>query len=155
MPQLTDFCDPSNKKIDINELWDVQLEKWHYQTEYLEKWLEAETQLGRELDAIIAPVAATTAVRHDKFEYYGYTNVINLLDFTSVVVPVGFADRSVDVKDSTYKPMNEVDASVQAEYDAEVYHGAPIAVQVIGRRMSEERTLAIAEEIGRLVGHRA
>jgi Asp-tRNA(Asn)/Glu-tRNA(Gln) amidotransferase A subunit family amidase len=36
--------------------------------------------------------------------------------------------------------------------DPEVYHGAPVAIQVIGRRLSEERTLAVAAEIARLVG---
>ncbi len=37
--------------------------------------------------------------------------------------------------------------------DPEAYHGAPIAVQIIGRRLTEERTMAIAEEIGRLLGN--
>lgn len=39
------------------------------------------------------------------------------------------------------------------EDDAEAYHGAPVAVQVMGRRLTEERTMAIAEEIGRLLGN--
>jgi amidase len=49
--------------------------------------------------------------------------------------------------------LNELDASVQAEYDPDAYHGAPVAVQVIGKKLSEEKTLAIAEEIGRLLGN--
>lgn len=35
--------------------------------------------------------------------------------------------------------------------DPEVYHGAPAAVQIIGRRFTEERIMAIAEEVGRLL----
>lgn len=35
----------------------------------------------------------------------------------------------------------------------EAYHGAPVAVQVIGRRLTEERIMAIAEELGRLLGN--
>jgi amidase len=46
-----------------------------------------------------------------------------------------------------------MDAAVQAEYDPNAYHGAPVAVQVIGKRLSEEKTLAIAEEIGKLLGN--
>jgi amidase len=38
--------------------------------------------------------------------------------------------------------------------DPEAYHGAPVAVQIIGRRLTEERTMAIAEEIGKLLGHK-
>ena len=137
----------------MNQLWDVHLKKWNYQSEYLDKWREFEENHGRELDAIIAPITPTAAIRHNQFRYYGYASVINLLDFTSVVVPVTFADKSVDVKISDHRQLSELDATVQAEYDPEVYHGAPVAVQVIGRRLSEERTLAIAEEIGRLLGN--
>lgn len=79
--------------------------------------------------------------------------MINLLDFTSVAVPVTFADKKVDIKKEGYRPLNEMDREVQEEYDPEAYHGAPVAVQVIGRRLSEEKTLAIAEEVGRLLGN--
>lgn len=137
----------------MNELWDVHLKKWNYQTEYLEKWREFEDALGKELDAIVAPITATAAIRHNQFRYYGYASVINLLDFTSVVVPVTFADKGVDVKKGDFKPLNQLDDTVQAEYDPAAYHGAPVAIQVIGRRLSEEKTLAIAEEIGRLLGN--
>lgn len=37
--------------------------------------------------------------------------------------------------------------------DREAYHGAPAAVQIIGRRLTEERVMAIAEEIGKLLGN--
>lgn len=35
--------------------------------------------------------------------------------------------------------------------DPEAYHGAPVAVQIIGRRLTEERVMSIAEEVGRLL----
>jgi len=66
---------------------------------------------------------------------------------------VTFADKSVDEKKTDYKPLSELDGNVQAEYDPEAYHGAPVAVQIVGRRLSEERTMAIAKEIGRLLGN--
>jgi amidase len=123
--------------------------------EYLAKWREFEAENGCELDCIIAPISPTAAIRHDQFRYYGYASAINLLDFTSVVVPVTFADKTIDTKNADYVPCNKLDAAVQAEYDPEAYHGAPVAVQVIGRRLSEEKTLAIAEELGRLLGNEA
>jgi amidase len=103
--------------------------------------------------AIVAPISPTAAIRHNQFKYYGYASAINLLDFTSVVVPVTFADSKIDAKRADYEPLNDMDAAVQAEYDPEAYHGAPVAIQVIGKRLSEEKTLAIAEEIGRLLGN--
>ncbi|KAJ5888523.1 acetamidase [Penicillium taxi] len=152
IPNIQVFIN-TEKKIDVNQLWDINLQKWNYQNEYLWRWREFENQQGKELDAIIAPITTTAAIRHDQSRYYGYSSVINLLDFTSVVVPVAFAHKYVDLKIDDYKPLSPIDEAVQAEYDPEAYHGAPIAVQIIGRRLSEEKTLAIAEEVGRLLGN--
>ncbi|OJJ59809.1 hypothetical protein ASPSYDRAFT_78137 [Aspergillus sydowii CBS 593.65] len=142
-----------SKKLTINELWDLQVQKWNYQCAYLSKIRQFEQKVGKELDAIIAPVAPHAAIRHDQFKYYGYTTVVNLLDFTSVVVPVILADRDVDaVGDEEFRPLSETDEVVHGEYDPDAYHGAPVAVQIIGRRLTEERVMAIAEEVGRLLG---
>lgn len=93
----------------------MHLKKWEYQSEYLEQFRLAEETLGKEIDAIIAPITPSAAVRHDQFKYYGYASVINLLDFTSVVVPVLFADKAIDLKVEDYKPLTEIDGVVQAE----------------------------------------
>lgn len=153
IPNIKDLLNPDAGQINMNELWEVHLQKWKYQSEYLDKWRELEDKLSKDVDAIIAPITATAAIRHNQFRYYGYASVINLLDFTSVVVPVTFADQSVDLKKVDYQSLGQLDATVQAEYDPEAYHGAPVAMQVIGRRLSEEKTLAIAQEIGRLLGN--
>jgi amidase len=115
IPNFKDLINPSLSKVDMNELWDVQLKKWAFQSEYLEQLRIAEAKLGREIDAIIAPITPTAAIRHNQFKYYGYASAINLLDFTSVVVPVTFADKGTDKKQQEYKPMNDIDKIVQEE----------------------------------------
>lgn len=155
----------------MNEIWDIHLKKWAYQCEYLEQFRIMEDKLGKEIDAIVTPVSPTAAILHDQVKYYAYTTVVNLLDFTSVVVPVTFADKGVDRKVQGYEALNKIDGVVQNDCefslyacyrylltclfldDPEAYHGAPVAVQVIGRRLTEERTMAIAEEIGKLLGN--
>lgn len=99
----------------MNELWDTHLEKWKYQCEYLSAIQAFEKKHGTELDAIIAPITPTAAVKHDQFKYYGYASAINLLDFTSVVLPVLFADKTIDVENTGFKPLTEIDSLVQAE----------------------------------------
>ncbi|CEN59802.1 Putative Acetamidase-A [Aspergillus calidoustus] len=153
IPNIADLVNPNLPKMSINEVWQVQLDKWNYQSEYLAKIREFETKIGQELDAIIAPITPTAAIRHNQFKYYGYASAINILDFTSVVVPVTFADKGVDKVNEGFAPLGEMDKIVQGEYDPEVYHGAPVAVQIIGRRLTEERVMAIAEEVGRLLGN--
>lgn len=177
LENFKDLINPSLPKLDMNEIWELQRQKWAYQIEYLEQWRLREADLGKEIDAFIAPITPTAAIRHNQFRYYGYASAINLLDWTSVVVPVTFADKAVDKKKTDFKPLTEIDGVVQAECelhastllvpsiglevtdlistadDPEAYHGAPVAVQIVGRKLSEERTLAIAKEIGRLLGN--
>jgi amidase len=99
--------------MSINEVWQVQLDKWNYQSEYLAKIREFEAKIGKELDAIIAPITPTAAIRHNQFKYYGYASAINVLDFTSVVVPVTFADKGVDKVNEGFAPIGEMDKVVQ------------------------------------------
>lgn len=39
----------------------------------------------------------------------GYTEIVNLLDYTSVVIPVTYADKDVDTFDEDYQPLNDKD----------------------------------------------
>lgn len=114
IPNIADLVNPLLPGVDINELWDIQLKKWDYQVEYLEQWRLREEEIGKEIDAFIMPVAPTAAVRHDQFKYYGYTSIINVLDWASVVVPVTFADKAVDKKEY-HQPLSKTDGIVQTE----------------------------------------
>lgn len=102
----------------MNQLWDAQLKKWTFQCEYLAQWRKMEEKLGKEMDAIVAPITPTAAIRHNQFKYYGYASAINLLDFTSVIVPVTFADKNVDKKREDYKPLSKIDGVVNDECES-------------------------------------
>jgi amidase len=118
IPNIVDLLDPSNIKVSVNEQWNIHLAKWKYQSEYLAAIRDFEQRTGRELDAIIAPITPTACIRHDQFKYYGYASAINLLDFTSVVVPVTFSDKTIDVKNQSFHPLSDLDSQVQAECES-------------------------------------
>ena len=79
----------------------------------------------RMVDAVILPVAPHAAVIPGKYLHYGmrnisllqllrltvagYSDFVDLLDFTSVVIPVTKADKNVDRFDKDYKYMNDTD----------------------------------------------
>jgi len=115
IPNIAHFVNPLHPALDINQLWGVQLKKWNYQIEYLEQWRLQEEEIGKEIDAFIMPFAPTAAVRHNRFKYHGYLSAINILDWTSVVVPVTLADKAVDKKSEDHRPLSELDRKVQAE----------------------------------------
>ncbi|KAH8649196.1 acetamidase [Xylariales sp. PMI_506] len=152
IPHIGELGTPKDP-LPISEVWSVQRRKWKLSCEYLDQWRLLEAALGTDLDAIIAPITPTAAIRHGKFAYHGYATFVNFFDLPSVVVPVTFANKDIDAKNESYVPKNKVDQEVYDEYDAEAYHGAPVAVQIIGRRLTEEALLLIAEEVGRLLGN--
>ncbi|KAF2641022.1 amidase [Massarina eburnea CBS 473.64] len=121
---------------------------------YLDYWISTQesTSTGRPVDAVIAPVAPFAAARREKYGYYGYSVWVNALDISSVVVPVTEVDKAVDVVDAGYQPLDEADRGVYETYDPEIYHGAHVSLQIVGRRLQEEKMLAIAEYVGKLIG---
>lgn len=54
------------------------------------------------------------------------------------------ADKASDVRDSRYQPINDVDRENYDMYDPELFHGMPVALQLVGRNLAEEKLLAVA-----------
>lgn len=52
-----------------------------------------------------------------------------------------FADKNLDKVRTTFEPLNEKDAGIQADYDPEFYDGTPVALQCVGRRLEDEKVL--------------
>lgn len=70
------------------------------------------TGTNRPVDALIMPLAPFTAARPSTYKYYGYSSIINVLDYTSCVIPVTKADKSIDVVDKNFTPMSDMDRDV-------------------------------------------
>ncbi|KAF2485586.1 amidase signature domain-containing protein [Neohortaea acidophila] len=145
---------PQATAMDINA---VNVEKREAQKAYMDYWnsTAALTGTGRPVDAIISPLAPFPAARPDGYTYYGYSTWVNMLDYTSVIVPVTHADKHVDKKDANFKAVDEADQQTQNTYDPELYDGARVSVQLTGRRLQEEKMLALAKYVGENLHGRA
>ena len=137
------------KQASATEIAATNVAKREYQKEYMDYWNSTAelTESGRPVDAFIMPLAPYAAARPEKYLYYGYSGIINGLDYTSVVIPVTLADKSVDVADKSFKAISDADQQAYDDYDADIYDGAHVSVQVVGRRLQEEKILALAEYI--------
>jgi amidase len=51
------------------------------------------------------------------------------------------ADKNLDKPRTSFKPLNEKDAAIQADYDPEFYDGTPVVLQCVGRRLEDEKVL--------------
>ncbi|KAL8836535.1 MAG: hypothetical protein Q9170_002890 [Blastenia crenularia] len=118
-----------------------------YNEAYYDYWNSTTKDDGQVVDAVLMPVAPHAAVIPGKFFHTAYTESINLMDFSAVVIPVTTADKLADAIDDTYQPLNEVDRMNWEAYDPETYHGAPVGLQLVARKWEEEKVWAIAKII--------
>lgn len=84
------------------------------------------TGTGRPVDAVISPLAPFAAARPEKYTYLTYSSFVNLLDYTSVVVPVTQVDKNVDKKDENFKAVEEVDQETQDTCKSNSKDGADV-----------------------------
>ena len=131
--------------IDAIEIQKLSVEGRDACAAYADYWNSMAVDDGQDVDAFIMPVTPHAAVIPGRHLYTAYTEVVNLLDNSVAVVPVTTADKSVDVFDETYEPLNDLDAQNWKWYDPEAYDGAPVGLQIVARKYEEEKVLAMAK----------
>ena len=62
------------------------------------------------------------------------------LDYSAGVLPVTHVDSALDALGS-FKAKNAIEAQQYRIYDAQQMHGLPVGVQVVGKRLEEEKVL--------------
>ena len=69
-------------------------------------------------------------------------------------MPVTRVDRAIDrLPDAfQFEKLNGIAKGAYIHYDADKMHGLPVAVQIVGRRLEEEKVLAILERVEATLG---
>ncbi|KAF9876787.1 hypothetical protein CkaCkLH20_05633 [Colletotrichum karsti] len=125
------------KELGTYDMWQLHLERTAFQKRYLDRWNAAG------IDAILCPTTPFTSPKNGTFKHVGYTGVYNVLDYSCVSFPTGLcADKSVDTPYSEEQPLGPVCEAIQAEYDPSTVDGMPISLQLVARRLEEEKAIA-------------
>ncbi|MDI1486740.1 MAG: hypothetical protein OHK93_006001 [Ramalina farinacea] len=134
------------------EMYELRDRMEKYKLEYAEKWNSTASHRTSDghsegaVDVILCPVGPGVAPPLDCSRYWGYTSQWNLLDYPALVFPVSKADPDVDAQERDYVPTNEHDNDNYNLYeDPEQFRGAPVSLQLVGRRYEDEKVIEIME----------
>lgn len=140
--KLIDYLvDPKRARdiLTIQEWWELCDEVYLIKQSYLKFWDNLE------LDAIIAPVMASTSVEPHSSVCLDYTGICNLCDCSSVVLPLGVADANIDCELPNRPARSKLEESVRGQYNPKMFDKMPVCLQVITRKSEEEKGLHISK----------
>ncbi|RMZ85580.1 hypothetical protein DV737_g626, partial [Chaetothyriales sp. CBS 132003] len=145
-------AEAGEKELGPTKLRNMVMKRNLLQQTYVDRWRNSAVDGKAPIDGIIQAVAPQAAPRlggTQKDMHIAYTGVWNYLDFASCTFPVTFADKGLDKpRDlAAFQPLSESDKRIQEDYNPEFYHGAPVSLQCIGRRLEEEKVLEMVEVI--------
>ncbi|TGJ88276.1 hypothetical protein E0Z10_g453 [Xylaria hypoxylon] len=156
------------KYIRKDDVWAGLIKGWHQKSAYENFQLVAKREAYRskwfdwwnkvDIDFMITPTNATPAVPHDGMKdavsSCGYTFLFNVLDYTTGCIPITHVDKNIDNLPPGFdiRKLNGVAQGAYKLYDADDMHGLPVGIQVVGRRLEEEKVLAIMKRVEDALG---
>lgn len=144
------------KAISVYEYWQLNRRKKALRQAYLDKWNALKSpSTGKPVDILIMPVMPHASVPHGGCRWVGYTKIWNVLDYTAMSVPAGnveAADCDISMDSTLRNEMDEWTKGLWKQHRQEMAEmKLPIGVQIVGRRLEEEKVLAAAQILDKLL----
>ncbi|GLA87651.1 hypothetical protein AtubIFM56815_002077 [Aspergillus tubingensis] len=117
---------------------------------FAESWdgTASRTASGRVIDALVMPSSPAVGYPHDFNIYLGYTSLLNLIDYPSVILAItNFrVDTQLDPMDHSYQPLktNPYDRPNYELYRPESFTNQPSTIQIVGRPFKDEEAIRAA-----------
>lgn len=151
-PCMEPYALAAKAELNVTQMRQKVVQRNQLQQAYLDAWNATATSDKPPMDGIIMSVSPWAAPRLGRTQhdfYIGYTGVFNFLDFCACTFPVTWADKSTDrpFDGEKFQPLNVLDGKIQADYDPDFYHGAPVSLQLAGRRLEEEKVLEMVRVV--------
>ncbi|KAJ6013358.1 acetamidase [Penicillium herquei] len=153
---LKKVLEPTGEPVPPGMLWPItgspktliELQEFHVwrdnvRMKWLQKWNSFEG-----LDGVLIPTSPYGIPEHGKFKYANYTMLWNSIDYPASSFPSGYyVDKDLDKPYTDYTPLGNFDKTVHEEYNPAVCHGAPVSLQIVGRRLEEEKVLMMTKVV--------
>ncbi|KAK8011603.1 hypothetical protein PG990_010568 [Apiospora arundinis] len=141
-----ELADPEDA-LSVRELFQHGKKILELRERKLRKWQDtlSVTSTGRPVDLFVLPSGCSVAPPHGSMKYWLYEAISNLLDWTCATIPVGNVTSAKDPKpgaEDDFVPLSSFDRYNWDLYSPEIYIDAPVCLQVLGDRFSEEKVLA-------------
>lgn len=104
------------------------------------------------MDVILCPPHPGAAPPIGTTKYWGYTSVWNLLDYPAAIFPVTRVDEDLDSEEMNYDARSEIDEWTHRHFGAPRQAGAPVCLQLVGKRLEDERVVLAMEGICKAAG---
>ncbi|KAH9962257.1 amidase signature enzyme [Russula dissimulans] len=121
---------------DSQEYYTLVGQREYYRAEWFDYW---------QLDFVLTVPNALPAIRHGDgrrlWKACGYTFLFNILDYSAGVMPITRVDCALDKPAVPFTLRNKIERDAYLSYDADDMHGLPVGVQIVGRRLEEEKVL--------------
>lgn len=114
--------------LDASQVTDLRAERDRLRYEFADSWNK------QEVDIVIGPACVGPASVHDTAFYWTYTSLWNFVDYPGVAVPTPIKTEAKEGYAPDYKPLSEACKHVKELWEKSSFEGAPIALQVNGRR---------------------
>ncbi|KAM3492014.1 hypothetical protein MY3957_004672 [Beauveria namnaoensis] len=128
--------------MSVYDVWKLQTERTAFQNANLDRWNDAG------LDALLLPTTPYVTHKHSGTRHVAYTAVGNILDVSAVSFPTGLnVDKNIDIVGQDYVPRSDVCEAINTEYDANLVDGMPISLQLVARKLEEEKVLGMTKSV--------
>ncbi|KAH6683332.1 putative fatty-acid amide hydrolase [Halenospora varia] len=154
-PLVPEFDIPTaSDRLNVEEFWDWSKKKNVLRAEFLSRWQATakKTSTGRPIDGMLLPSGAHVAPPHGTKAYLLYEAISNLVDCTCASIPVGIVNTKLDKAHERISFLSSEDKDNWNRYKPEFYKNAPIVLQLMGLRHSEEKVLGLMRTINKAFG---
>ena len=136
-------------ELTATQVMEQRVHRDVFRCAFAEHWNE------QDVDFVLCPVFVGPASAHDTALYWNYTALWNYVDYPGMVVPtgesVGEGEMGKGYKDD-YVPLGEECKDVKKMWEETDFVGAPVCLQVVGRRYHDNELMAAVGRLQKVLG---